>query len=179
MILSFFAFLIGAAVEIPNLRESPGRQTDSGIMSIVSLSGFVAGEALARTLAWLPHWVIEFGPGRSLVGLFLLVAAVTLRGQARRELAGAFRYSLRIDDGQFLVTTGIYAHCRHPAYLGAHLFLAAVPMAGGSFVGLAASLLALPATLARIRREETLLEAAYGEAFREWKRRVPSRLMPR
>lgn len=177
--LSLAALILGAAVEIPNLRERSGDATDSGAIQIASLAGFFVGDAFARSFAWLPEWVFMFQPGRSLAGLFLVVAAATLRFQARRELAGGFRYSLGIDDGQNLVTTGVYAHCRHPAYLGAHLFVAAVPLAGGSLLGLVASLLAIPLTLGRIRREETMLEATYGEAFREWRAQVPSMMIPR
>lgn len=178
MAVSALSFLLGLAVEIPNLREAPGPKTDSGAVQIALLSMFFTGDAWARSLPWPPAWLVDFQPARSLVGLFLLVSATTLRFQARRELAGGFRYSLHVEPGQNLITSGIYARCRHPAYLGAHLFLAAVPLAGGSLFGLLASLLALPFTLTRIRKEEAMLEAAYGEAFRDWRKAVPSRMIP-
>lgn len=177
--LSFSAFLSGALVEVPGLREPIGRPRDSGLGSLVALCLVLGIESWARTHLPIPSWLSHLDPFRTSAGIAILVLAVFLRWRARRDLRGGFRYSLRVEPGQVLVTSGLYAHLRHPAYLGAHLFLVAVPLAGGSLLGLAASLAALPATLARIRREENLLEARWGIAFRDWKRRAPSRLIPR
>jgi protein-S-isoprenylcysteine O-methyltransferase Ste14 len=130
------------------------------------------GRALAiDPLALPPRW----GVAASAAPLGL---AMFLRHRARIDLRGGFRYALGAGADRPLVTTGLYAHLRHPAYLGAHLFVAAVVLAAGSASGIVASLLVLPATLGRIRREEVLLESVHGADFRRWKDTTPS-LWPR
>jgi protein-S-isoprenylcysteine O-methyltransferase Ste14 len=170
------AFLAGAALEMPRLREPPSAEPDDGFRQVAGMGCaflllFVlrASGADPLSIGLVPGVAASVAP----LGL-----AMHLRHRARRDLRGAFRYALGAGADRPLATTGLYARLRHPAYLGAHLFVAAVPLAAGSASGIVASLVALPATLRRIRREESLLEAAHGDAFRRWKAATPS-LWPR
>jgi protein-S-isoprenylcysteine O-methyltransferase Ste14 len=76
-----------------------------------------------------------------------------------------------------LVTGGVYAVVRHPAYLG-ELVLAAVCAGVVADVRAATAVVALvPAIVWRIRAEETLLTA--DPAYAEYQARVRWRLLPR
>lgn len=170
------AFLGGACLEMPRLREPPATERDDGFRQVAGMGAVLLVLFLGRALdtdplALPPGW----GVAASAAPLGL---AMFLRHRARIDLRGGFRYALGAGTDRPLVTTGLYARLRHPAYLGAHLFVAAVALAAGSASGIVASLLVLPATLGRIRREETLLEAVHGTDFRRWKGTTPS-LLPR
>ena len=86
--------------------------------------------------------------------------------QARRQLGSAFSLEARANT---LVTHGIYARIRHPiylfgciAYFGALLALQIWPV-------LAAWLALTPIELVRVRREERILEARFGEDYRRYR----------
>jgi len=78
-----------------------------------------------------------------------------------------------------LTNWGIYAHLRHPLYVGSTLI-------GFGFVIMARSVwLAIPMTLIfllvysrTVRREDERMEHRYGDLYREWAERVP-RFFPR
>lgn len=170
------AFLAGAALEMPRLREPPSSEVDDGFRQVVGMG--VVFLALFVLRAWGGDPLsIGFLPGIA-ASAAPLGLAMFLRHRARIDLRGGFRYALGAGADRPLATTGLYAHLRHPAYLGAHLFVAAVVLAAGSASGIVASLLVLPATLGRIRREEVLLESVHGADFRRWKDTTPS-LWPR
>lgn len=170
------AFLLGAGLEVPRLREPPAATKDDGFRPLAAMGASFAVLFLARAFAVDPLPVGQ--PWACLAAVPVLGSAMFLRHRARADLRGAFRYALDAGADRPLVRTGLYGSVRHPAYLGAHLFLAAVPLAAGSALGVLASLLALPLTLRRIRSEEALLESVHGDEFRHWTKEVPA-LWPR
>jgi protein-S-isoprenylcysteine O-methyltransferase Ste14 len=107
-----------------------------------------------------PYWI---------VGVALAVIAFPLWATARVQLGPAF--SLRPEARQ-LVTTGLYARIRHPVYLfgtaaalGSFLALQVWPL----FWGMVAL---CGVTLVRIRKEDHVLRAAFGEEYEEYRRRT-------
>jgi protein-S-isoprenylcysteine O-methyltransferase Ste14 len=117
---------------------------------------------------WTHHWSGEIA---LILGLLLMSAAALGRAWTSLFVAG------RKDER--LVTTGPYAHCRHPLY--------AFSLLGGLGVGLASrSVVILAITLAlqvvlhlrAIRIEEMALRSRHGEAFERYCAEVP-RLLPR
>ena len=84
---------------------------------------------------------------------------------------------LQADRAQRVVSTGPYAHVRHPMYSGMILFFAGVPLLLGSWWGLAMEPLFLALLAVRIRIEErTLREGLPGYA--DYAMRVRYRLLP-
>jgi protein-S-isoprenylcysteine O-methyltransferase Ste14 len=124
--------------------------------------------AVAATLVWPAVFSIGFVPRCYLAaagGALLLLTAplyvVTVRG-----VAGAHREDR-------LVTTGPYALCRHPLYALWILFVVpAVAAFLASWLVLSASLFMYVVTRIATRHEEAYLEQRFGEAYREYKRRV-------
>lgn len=80
--------------------------------------------------------------------------------------------------GHLVVSTGPYAHVRHPMYAGALLFIAGMPLLLGSWWGFAAgAVLALLIAVRAVLEERTL--AAELAGYADYAARVRYRLVPR
>jgi protein-S-isoprenylcysteine O-methyltransferase Ste14 len=85
--------------------------------------------------------------------------------------------TITVEVGQRVISTGPYAHVRHPMYAGAALLLFAMPIALGSFRGVLPAALAIPVLIARILDEERTLSAELP-GYDDYCRAVPCRLVP-
>lgn len=79
--------------------------------------------------------------------------------------------------GQRLISTGPYGLIRHPMYSGALVMLAGMPLALGSWWGLLALVVMLPALIWRLLDEESFL-AGHLAGYSAYRSRVPYRLVP-
>jgi protein-S-isoprenylcysteine O-methyltransferase Ste14 len=80
--------------------------------------------------------------------------------------------------GHLVVSTGPYAHVRHPMYAGALLFIAGMPLLLGSWWGFAAgAVLTLLIAVRAVLEERTL--AAELAGYADYAARVRYRLVPR
>jgi protein-S-isoprenylcysteine O-methyltransferase Ste14 len=85
---------------------------------------------------------------------------------------------LQADRGQRVVSTGPYAHVRHPMYAGAVLYLAGTALLLGSWYGLAATVIFIAGIVLRALLEERTL-AAELPGYAAYMRKVRYRLVPR
>jgi protein-S-isoprenylcysteine O-methyltransferase Ste14 len=85
--------------------------------------------------------------------------------------------TIEIAEGQKVVSTGPYAFVRHPMYAGGLLYLAATPLALGSYRGLVAFAALVPFLIWRLLDEEHLLDRELP-GYSEYRRRVRHRLVP-
>ena len=85
--------------------------------------------------------------------------------------------TIRVAEGQTLVSTGPYAIVRHPMYAGALIYLVGTPLALGSYWGLAVLALMVPILIWRLVDEERVLEQRLP-GYSEYKRVVRYRLLP-
>jgi protein-S-isoprenylcysteine O-methyltransferase Ste14 len=76
-----------------------------------------------------------------------------------------------------VISTGPYAHVRHPMYATALVMMAGIPLALGSWWGLTALAAMVPALLWRIVDEEDFL-ATQLAGYAEYKQKVRYRLIP-
>lgn len=106
-------------------------------------------------------------------GSAVMLTGMVLRYWSIRTLDRAFSATVRIKEGQQLITSGPYRLLRHPSYTGAWLVFVGVALLFHSWAGL---LIMGPGMLwvytRRIATEERTLEAAFGEAYREMKNRT-------
>jgi protein-S-isoprenylcysteine O-methyltransferase Ste14 len=79
--------------------------------------------------------------------------------------------------GQKVVTTGPYAHVRHPMYAGALLMLIGIPLLLGSWYGLALVPVLVAGLVVRIVMEERTLRAELA-GYTDYAARVRYRLVP-
>lgn len=143
---------------------------------IVALSGigFVAGfviSALDFRFGWsnVPMWL-------TLTASVLFLVSYALYAEVMRENAYLSR-TVRVEEGQKVVSTGLYGIVRHPMYSATVLMFMMIPLILGSFWGLLAFLHYPVLMCLRAVNEEKLLSAEL-EGYEEYKKKVKYRLIP-
>lgn len=111
-------------------------------------------------------------------GLTMIVACVAIRAWAIIALGRFFQYSIRIQSGHTVVTTGPYRFVRHPSYTGLALGVAGYALACDDVWSLlAAAVLAGVGLTIRIRVEERQLRDSLGADYTDFaahhKRLIP------
>ena len=110
-----------------------------------------------------PAWV---GVGAGALGLLVRLWAVMM-------LKERYTRTLRVDEEHSIERGGPYRFVRHPGYLGSLLCLNGIALATGNAFTLAASLLATGVAYAyRIRIEDKMLVAAFGDPYELYRREV-------
>jgi protein-S-isoprenylcysteine O-methyltransferase Ste14 len=118
------------------------------------------------------------GSARSDLLWDLCGALVTLAGQALRVLVIGLAYIRRggvnrAIAADTLVVDGIFAHVRHPLYVGNFLLLTGLVMIWNAPGGYAALAVAGLALFSMARAEEVFLARKFGAAFDAYRARVP------
>ena len=103
---------------------------------------------------------------RYLVGMEVAVVGFALWMVARIELGESFSAGAQ---AKALVTTGLYSRFRHPIYLFGGLAFAGLFTAWSMLAGLIYVVVICPVQILRIRKEEAVLEQAFGEEYRRYK----------
>ena len=162
----------------PNLLRSrlDAKEKEREQSLVVKLSGlmFLVGFILAGLsfrFGWLmlPKWV-------SIVGAVLFLSSYALYAEVLRENTWLSR-TIGVQEGQTVVSTGLYGVVRHPMYAVTLVLFLSMPLVLGS--GLAfVVFLAYPAIIAkRIRNEEAVL-ARDLPGYTEYLKKVRWRLIP-
>jgi protein-S-isoprenylcysteine O-methyltransferase Ste14 len=111
-------------------------------------------------------WAIPRGSNTlSWIGVALVGAGLALRIAAMRVLGARFSPLVALQPEHALETRGPYARVRHPGYLGSLVACLGGALAFGSLAALPLPAIMLAAQLARVRAEERLLAAHFGEAW--------------
>jgi protein-S-isoprenylcysteine O-methyltransferase Ste14 len=103
---------------------------------------------------------------RYAIGMGMGVIGFALWMVARAQLGASF--SVRAQASE-LVTTGVYSKIRHPIYFFAGLGYVGLFIALGKIVPLAAFVILYSLQLLRIKKEEAVLEEAFGEDYSRYK----------
>jgi protein-S-isoprenylcysteine O-methyltransferase Ste14 len=117
-----------------------------------------------------------FHPLPAAVGIVLLAGAIVFRLQIERHLPWRVQLGLPeidpVGHRQELVTSGPYAHVRHPRYGQILLALAGWALLANYPAGYLAALLWIPLMLVIVRLEEAELLRRFGGAYHEYGRHV-------
>jgi protein-S-isoprenylcysteine O-methyltransferase Ste14 len=128
-------------------------------------------DAPATRIDSLHGWAMIASSLLFLMGLIIRVHAVITLGRL-------FTTTVSIQPHHRIVRSGLYAHVRHPAYLGSLLLCTAVGLSFESWASALALLaLVVPAFLNRIHIEEMALAEAFGEEYAKYSR-TTKRLIP-
>jgi protein-S-isoprenylcysteine O-methyltransferase Ste14 len=120
---------------------------------------------VAAGLVWLAIRELPLGAAMA-TGAVILLAATSLLSWTLVQMGDAFTVKA---EPKGLVTTGPYARIRHPMYVFLDVgLLGAVLVSGHAYWLIPWVLLAL-VQIWRARREEALLEEAFGDAYRRYK----------
>ncbi len=131
----------------------PPRRRDPSIYLIAApfYAGVLACAAEYVATQRFPGW------GLLVAGNIAFAAGVSLRWLGHRDLGAAFSERVETYDAQPLVTTGLYAHIRHPLYLGNLFLFAAMPLLLNCRWGWIPGILGMVGVLVRLRHEERYL----------------------
>ena len=121
-------------------------------------------------------WTID-GDTIRWLGVALFAAGGALRLWPVFVLGDRFSGLVAIQPGHTLVTSGVYGVIRHPSYLGLLVNSLGWGLAFRSGVGVLLTALLIPPLIARIRAEERLLRAQFGDEYEAFCART-SRLIP-
>lgn len=114
----------------------------------------------------LPTWA-------GVLGVVLIIAAVTVFWRAHADLGLNWSPTLEIREKHQLITRGIYSVIRHPMY-ASHLLwsLAQVLLLQNWIVGFASLIVFIPFYFLRVSAEEQLMLEQFGDQYRSYMQKV-------
>lgn len=116
-----------------------------------------------------PFWLTLLSQGICLVGILFAGWVIRINRFAAR--------TIRVEDGQKVISTGPYAVVRHPMYAGGLLIWFFAPLAMGSYVALPAFALIVPILAFRLLNEEKVLREQLP-GYTEYCQKTRDRLIP-
>jgi len=152
-------------------KEKQGKQK-----GVVAFSGlmFIAGFVVAGLdfrFGWsrMPLWVV-------IVASALFLVAYALYAEVMRENAYLSR-TVKVEEGQTVVDTGLYGIVRHPMYMATILLFLMIPLVLGSWYALAVFAFYPVIIIVRLKDEEDLLTKELP-GYAQYKQKVKYRLIP-
>ena len=154
--------------------DAKEKQNEQSI--IIKLSGlmFIAGFVVAG-LDYRFGW-LDLPLAVSIVGAVLFLLAYILYAEVLRENTYLSR-TIRVEEGQKVIDTGLYGIVRHPMYSATLLLFISMPLVLGSLCALPVFLLYPFIIVGRIRHEEQFLEVELT-GYTDYKAKVKYRLIP-
>ena len=153
-----------------------GKEKQAAQKGVLALSGlmFPAGfvvSALDFRFGWsvVPMWVV-------IAASVAFLAGYTMYAEVMRENAYLSR-TVEVQDGQKVISTGLYGVVRHPMYAATLLMFLPLPLILGSFWGLCAFSLYPVILIIRILDEEAVLRAGLA-GYEAYTKQVKYRLIP-
>ena len=180
-IVLFVILIIMVQVRAVMLRERGIRvivfgQTDKSDLFLIPFVLAVIYTALADTTG-LPMWHILTRPfWNSTIpgwgGLVLCIAAVTGFAMSLAAFGDSFRVGIDEKKSGELVTTGMFAYSRNPIYLCFITFFIGLFIIHRNIVILVSVVVFALAIHRQILREESFMISHYGEAYKEYCKKV-------
>jgi len=147
--------------------------TQKGVVAFSGLM-FIAGFLLAGLdyrFGWstVPTWVV-------IIASVLFLVAYALYAEVMRENAYLSR-TIKVEEGQTVVDTGLYGIVRHPMYMATILLFLMIPLVLGSWYGLIAFGFYPVIIVIRLKDEEDLLTRELP-GYAAYKKKVKYRIIP-
>lgn len=154
-----------------DVKEKQGTQKGVVVvMGLIFLSGFILA-GLDFRFGWskVPLPVV-------IVASVLFLVGYALYAEVMRENAYLSR-TVKVEEGQTVISTGLYGIVRHPMYLASVLMFLSIPLVMGSWYALIPFAFYPVLMVVRILDEEKLLTAELS-GYEEYKRKVKYRMIP-
>ena len=137
----------------------------------LSLVGVLVFSAFDHRFGWsrMPAYISIIG-----AGLVVLANLIWFYVQKENTFVGA---TVRIYEGQKVISSGPYALVRHPKYVGDLVLILGIPLVLGSWWGLLVLAVSIPGLVWRILDEEKLLKKDLP-GYVEYTQKVHYRLVP-
>ena len=165
-------------LKAPSLLEKrlSNKEKEATQKGVIALSGlmFIGGFLLSSfdfRFGWshVPTWA-------TIAAAVVFLAGYGMFAKVTRENAYLSR-TVEVQEGQKVVSTGLYGVVRHPMYFATLLMFLPIPLVLQSFWGLIPMALYPVVIVIRILNEEKVLEEGL-EGYSEYKKRVKYRLIP-
>ncbi|MBR5022495.1 MAG: isoprenylcysteine carboxylmethyltransferase family protein [Oscillospiraceae bacterium] len=174
MLIAGFVMLAKAPDFLRKRLDAKERQTTQ--KGVVAFSGlmFIAGFVVAGLdfrFGWsaVPTWVV-------IAASVLFLIAYALYAEVMRENAYLSR-TIKVEQGQTVVDTGLYGIVRHPMYAATILLFLMIPLVLGSWYAMIAFAFYPGIIIVRLKDEEELLTKELP-GYEAYKQKVKSRLIP-
>ena len=179
--LLFVPMLIMGIVMLARARDLLAKRLDAkekqaaqkGVQSLAGLV-FIAGFVLAG-LDFRFGWSDVPLPGVIAASVIFLLG-YGLYAEVMRENAYLSR-TVKVEEGQTVISTGLYGVVRHPMYLASVLMFLSIPLVMGSWYALIPFAFYPLLMVVRILDEEKLLSAELS-GYDEYKKKVKYRMIP-
>ncbi len=173
LVLGIILFIRAPRLLQRRLNGREAERTQRGVLAASALMfplGFIVS-ALDFRFGWskVPAWLVCLASALFLVGYGIYA-------EVMRENAYLSR-TVRVEEGQRVISSGLYSVVRHPMYLATLLMFLPIPLILGSFWGMLAFLLYPILLVLRIQNEERVLRERLP-GYREYAARVRFRLLP-
>lgn len=154
-----------------DVKEKQGTQKGVvAVMGLIFLGGFIlAGLDFRFGWSTVPLPVV-------IVASVLFLIGYALYAEVMRENAYLSR-TVKVEEGQTVISTGLYGIVRHPMYLASVLMFLSIPLVMGSWYALIPFAFYPVLMVVRILDEEKLLTAELS-GYEEYKRKVKYRMIP-
>jgi len=156
----------------------PTRRQESVASRLSHIVPLAAGIGLLATLhvpvAWLTARFLPPTAGWFWLGFCLVLIGLACTIAARIWLGRNWSGTVTLKQDHELVRAGPYRWVRHPIYSGLLLAVLGSAIALGEWRGVLALALATVAFVRKIAIEERFLIEEFGDAFRHYRRQVPS-----
>jgi protein-S-isoprenylcysteine O-methyltransferase Ste14 len=148
------------------------------VLMAISFTGLFAVPAI-YSFTGAPRFADHpFQPVLAWLGVLVLVSALLLFFHTHRRLGRFWSVTLEIRQNHGLVTDGIYRFVRHPMYSAYFLWALSQALLLPNWIAGPAGLVGFGTLFAfRVRREERMMLAAFGDAYAEYAART-KRIIP-
>ena len=174
MLIAGFVMLYKSPEFLKKRLDAKEKQgTQKGVVAFSGLM-FIAGFIVAGLdfrFGWsaMPAWVV-------ITASVLFLVAYALYAEVMRENAYLSR-TIKVEEGQTVVDTGMYGIIRHPMYAVTILLFLMIPLVLGSWYALIAFAFYPAVIVVRLKDEEDLLTRDLP-GYREYKQKVKYRIIP-
>ena len=174
MLIAGFVMLAKSPDFLKKRLDAKEKQTtQKGVLAFSGLM-FIAGFVVAGLdyrFGWseMPIWV-------PVAASVLFLFSYALYAEVMRENAYLSR-TIKVEEGQTVVDTGLYGIVRHPMYAVTILLFLMIPLVLGSWYALIAFAFYPAIIIARLKDEETLLTKELP-GYEDYKKKVKYRLIP-
>ena len=174
MLIAGFVMLFKSPEFLAKRLDAKEKQaTQKGVLAFSGLM-FIAGFVVAgldHRFGWshMPAWV-------TITAAVLFLAAYALYAEVMRENAYLSR-TIKVEEGQKVVDTGLYGIVRHPMYMATVLLFLMMPIVLGSWYALIVFAFYPAIIIVRLKDEEELLSRELP-GYTEYKQKVKYRILP-
>ncbi len=163
-------------------RKTPVRYSARGMREFALLGASLAGLGIVPGIYLATHIprVADYPviPALTYLGIAVDIGCLWLFYRTHRDLGSNWSVSLDLRERHTLVTTGVYAIIRHPMYAGFWLMALAQALLLPNWIAGPAGLVGFGILFfGRVRREEEMMIAAFGDQYRAYRRRT-ARVVP-